>query len=185
MPLLKLSGTSCRASRSLAGGSMNRVLASHRSFHCPQQQKVWPEVAPSRMAALWKSNHALHAEGEEADSTGFFHAMVQDTFAVADLNHDGVLDKHEFRSLVKSLDLDWSDARISASFDAADLNMDGVIQPGEWHALMHKALGEEESITSGTLADEAEAQEAEGTGYTGMLKDSQTLAERLKARMPK
>lgn len=150
-----------RASRVASTTSV--APASYRQFHLAARH-----VAPASLrSARWMS-----------DSSKFSDSMAEQSFESADLDKDGLLNRNEFTALVNKLGLDWTEEHINASFDGADTNKDGVIQPEEWQVLLHKAVG---SSGKSTTATQAEGEEAEISGYTGMLKDSETIVERLKA----
>jgi len=60
----------------------------------------------------------------------------RELFAIADTNHDGVLQPDEFRILMQSTGFGLSDPAIERMLEQGDLNGDGVIEPGEFLPIM-------------------------------------------------
>lgn len=127
---------------------------------------------------------ALQAEAEEANATRYLHGELKQGVDFADLNRDGVLDKSEFKRLLKELGLDWNSERVQQIFERIDLNKDGFMQLAEWHAALHTVLIPN-FAPNPSHAFSAEAQEAEETGYSGMLGDSQVLMDKLREHLVK
>eukprot|EP00930_Biecheleria_cincta_P003381 TRINITY_DN104312_c0_g1_i1.p1 TRINITY_DN104312_c0_g1~~TRINITY_DN104312_c0_g1_i1.p1 ORF type:complete len:250 (+),score=44.87 TRINITY_DN104312_c0_g1_i1:50-799(+) len=94
---------------------------------------------------------------------------------------DVVMTKDEFFRVAHEL-LNWDDSRIEEVFRNIDTNNDGLLRAGEWQTAMREALGKEGG--SYCTADQAEGQEAEETGYQGLLKDAQVLMQRLQPYLP-
>lgn len=115
-------------------------------------------------------------QSEAKENRSNFHGVLKDSFELGDLNMDGVLDAAEFKTLVKKVGLDWNSPRIQNLFEKFDLNRDGFIQPEEWQVALLHAL---RSGCAHSRALEAEAEEADETGYSGMLQDSQSLLAKL------
>lgn len=61
-----------------------------------------------------------------ADS-GVDHAKIKELFDIADLNHDGVIDKKELQQIIVLLELSFSEAALSKLFAALDKDNDGAI----------------------------------------------------------
>eukprot|EP00928_Gymnodinium_smaydae_P023634 TRINITY_DN19429_c0_g2_i1.p1 TRINITY_DN19429_c0_g2~~TRINITY_DN19429_c0_g2_i1.p1 ORF type:complete len:163 (-),score=42.66 TRINITY_DN19429_c0_g2_i1:60-548(-) len=123
------------------------------------------------------AQHMTFAAEKKNSDNACFHGVLRDSFEYGDLNFDGVLDRTEFKTLIRRLGLDWDSDRVRHLFDNIDLSKDGFIQPEEWHTALHHAL---EMGSKYTPACAAEAEEADETGYTGMLQDSQILLDKLK-----
>ncbi|CAE8591425.1 unnamed protein product, partial [Polarella glacialis] len=100
---------------------------------------------------------------------------------------DHMMNKKDFELLIDELGMDWEQARIEKVFQTLDSNGDGIIQGGEWQTAVYSALIKAADVPSQgpvCTADLAEAQEADDTGYQGMLKDDmQTLMERMKGHL--
>ncbi|CAK0859539.1 unnamed protein product [Prorocentrum cordatum] len=58
------------------------------------------------------------------------------SFGGGDVNRDGKLDQHEFRRLVKELNLPWDSAFVQRCFASLDTNKDDVITLAEWEAAL-------------------------------------------------